>query len=88
MNSPFPDNAAKLQGTHFVISTFMTRAGALSVTPDQACSILGVLRSCRDEELHGTKEGACAEKLIRTSVPMAAPTETFVSQGHIKGTEV
>lgn len=26
-SSPFPDNAAKLRGTHFVISTFMSRAG-------------------------------------------------------------
>lgn len=40
--SPFPDNAAKLQGTHFVISTFMSRARALSLTPDQAVPHLGV----------------------------------------------
>lgn len=44
-SSPFPDNAAKLQGTHFVISTFMSQAEALSLTPDQAVPHLGMLQS-------------------------------------------
>lgn len=48
-SSPFPDNAAKLQGTHFVISTFMSGAGALRLTPDQAIPHLGVLQGWEGE---------------------------------------
>lgn len=56
-SSPFPDNAAKLQGTHFVISTFMSPAEVLRLTPDQAVAHLGEPQAWRATGGQGTQQG-------------------------------
>lgn len=56
-SSPFPDNAAKFQRTHFVISTFMSPAEALSLTSNQAIPHLGGSQ--------GPEEGVRAEERER-----------------------